>query len=786
MTNFSVLTNPQAASAVLNLNKTLTNLNISQERINTGFKVGSAKDDASTFAIALGMRSDVAGFRAVRENLALGKSTLGVASAAANQIAEELKAIKSKVTQAANQGTGRDLIQISIENARDQIKAITAAAQFNGVNLIDGSRRGETFDVVSSLDRDPAGKLNLSTIDVSYQDLSIEEVNRGLGAIRDLDVTEGKATETVTERSDPVSATVTLGAATDASITAAGTTQVDNEIQFNYIDADGEAQTLTFTVVAGATTNPFEIGSADDDVGALAVDLAAKLTAQTQDGGALAGLGFTFATDGTGVTDSTEVTVTRDLAKSPGEIAGFATATGATEYDQAGADFLLSEARPGVAQIELGFNKKLEAGDTIDITLNNGTNTSTFTLVVGEKNESGTNGALIAGSANKYFLDYADVVGNDTTDKTQAEVATLVASVLNDTTSGISDAMALHVGATEFAGDATPANNAFLVQAVNNQVVITDRNQAAADADQLVSFNMANAPGGSLDFDLMLAQVDEAEAVLKQVVGELGATEQRIDSQTTFMDELVKSINDGIGTLVDANMAEESAKFQALQVQQQLRETYQRMAHIEDEERRRIASDIHDQLGQKLSLLSIYFNLMKTDINPKQNSRLNQQLQQSEKLVESISTQLRDIIGDLYPAMLETWGLAYTLREFANRLSANLPLKVEINCFVPSDVPSRIQLQLLRIVQEGVTNIIKHAEASEAQVDLLILTDTLHMTIRDNGIGYSSLPTAEDRVAHRGLSIIQDRAASIGGTMSIRVHPEGGTELAIRSNQLMN
>jgi hypothetical protein len=78
------------------------------------------------------MRSDIAGFKSVRENLSLGKSTLGVASAAGEQIAEELKEIKSKVVQASNNSQGRDLIQNSIDNAMEQIKSITSAATFNG------------------------------------------------------------------------------------------------------------------------------------------------------------------------------------------------------------------------------------------------------------------------------------------------------------------------------------------------------------------------------------------------------------------------------------------------------------------------------------------------------------------------------------------------------------------------------------------------------------------------------------------------------------------------------
>jgi len=68
----------------------------------------------------------------------------------------------------------------------------------------------------------------------------------------------------------------------------------------------------------------------------------------------------------------------------------------------------------------------------------------------------------------------------------------------------------------------------------------------------------------------MLEQIDAAEGVLKSVTARLGATETAIATQSSYMEVLVNTVNDGIGTLVDANMAEESARFQALQVQQQL------------------------------------------------------------------------------------------------------------------------------------------------------------------------------------------------------------------------
>ena len=578
MPNFSVLTNPQAASALLNLNRTNDMVGQSQERINTGLRIGSAKDDAATFAIALGMKSDIAGYKAIRENLALGNSTMGVASAASDQIAEQIKEIREKVVQASNNETGRDLIQLSIDNAVEQIRGFVQSSTFNGINLIDGEKaqNNEIYSVVGNLVRDSTNTASLQKIDVAYQDLSIEESSRGLGVLKDVDVVEGKATETTTSRDDPLSATINLAAA-GVDLTSG------EEFTFSYKDAEGETQTLTFTT-ANASSGNFTIRCATGAGGTTstvaAEDLTAAFTNLSADGGPLQGLGFTIAS----ATNGTSVTITRDPAFGAGEIIGF-------NFDPLGSNtviddsrFTLNESHGGAAAIELTLNgtsrldltdgtaTKLQEGDTIDVTLyRSDTNiTQTFTFEVGERGKTVVNGASIAGSANKYSLNYADVVGTTISAKTIDDAAKIIADALVDNTAG-------RIGAdidTFLAGTmgTDPATDSITVQHIVGQgkIVLVDQIQDTTDNDRVVGFNMANAPGGDLDFDFMLQQIDQAEQHLKMVVGEIGSAQSRLEDQSAFMESLIKAMNDGVGTLVDANMAEESARFQALQVQQQL------------------------------------------------------------------------------------------------------------------------------------------------------------------------------------------------------------------------
>ena len=580
MPQFSILTNAGAQSALLNLNNTLRDLDNVQTRINTGLKVSSAKDNAATFTIALGMRSDVSAFKQVQETLNVGNGTLGVATAAASKIADEISTIKDSVIQASGQDSGRAEIQLAIDSAITSIKSFVQTSTFagNGVNLLDGAaeNRGTQYEVVSSLVRDSGGAASLSKLSVDYQDLSIEDAGRGLGDLLGLNVVEGKSQEDITTRNDPLSATITLQDGSGDLLVSG------EEFSFSYKDANGQTQTLTFNTADSSSGN-FSIrcatgGGATTSTRA-AEDLANALTNLTGSGGALEGLGFNISSTTTG----TSVTITRDPAFGPGEIIGF-------NYDSNGSNtvidnnnFALQESHGGAAAIELTFNgtsrldisdgtaSKLEAGDTVDVSLTNANTgiTQTFQFVVGAEGETVTNGASIAGTANKFSLNYADVVGNTTTAKTVDDVASVVAAALVDNTANqIGAEIDAFLGGNIGNGTA----DSILVQhnVGQGKVVLVDNLQAASNNDRLANFNMASAPGGILDFDAILSQVDAAESVLKTATANLGSMQRSLESQSAFMEELISSVNTGIGDLVDANMAEESARFQALQVQQQL------------------------------------------------------------------------------------------------------------------------------------------------------------------------------------------------------------------------
>lgn len=168
----SILTNNGAMVALQTLKGINVNMAKTQDQISTGKNINTAKDNAAVWAISKVMESDVEGFKGISDALNQGESTVSTARSAAESITGLLKDIKTKVVSAQTAGSNdRAKIQTDITALRDQITSVVGAAQFNGVNLIDGSS-SDPLRILSSLDRSGGG-VTASRIEVARQDLSM-------------------------------------------------------------------------------------------------------------------------------------------------------------------------------------------------------------------------------------------------------------------------------------------------------------------------------------------------------------------------------------------------------------------------------------------------------------------------------------------------------------------------------------------------------------------------------------------------------------------------------------
>jgi flagellin len=166
----SILTNNGAMVALQTLKSVNMNLGQTQNAISTGKNVATAKDNSAVWAISKVMESDVKGFKAIKDSLSLGESTVAVARNAAETVTDLLTQMKGKIVAAQEDNVDRNKINADVTALKDQISAVVGAAQFNGLNLVDGT--AASASVLSSLDRDNAGNVTASSITVTGQNLS--------------------------------------------------------------------------------------------------------------------------------------------------------------------------------------------------------------------------------------------------------------------------------------------------------------------------------------------------------------------------------------------------------------------------------------------------------------------------------------------------------------------------------------------------------------------------------------------------------------------------------------
>lgn len=166
----SILTNNSAMVALQTMKKINSNMAMTQSEISTGKSVSNAKDNAAVWAISKVMESDVKGFKGISDSLNLGSSTVAVAREAAETVTDLLTEMKGKIVAAQEGNVDRAKIQTDVAKLREQITSVVGAAQFNGLNLVNGSGSG-SVSILSSLDRSSSG-VATSSISVTTQNLS--------------------------------------------------------------------------------------------------------------------------------------------------------------------------------------------------------------------------------------------------------------------------------------------------------------------------------------------------------------------------------------------------------------------------------------------------------------------------------------------------------------------------------------------------------------------------------------------------------------------------------------
>jgi len=202
---------------------------------------------------------------------------------------------------------------------------------------------------------------------------------------------------------------------------------------------------------------------------------------------------------------------------------------------------------------------------------------------------------------------------------------------------------------------------------------------------------------------------------------------------------------------------------------------------IQEGERQRIASELHDGLGQKLSLLLLDLGNAKQAVQASGvDSAASESLERASKGAREAIDELRSSIMALYPSMLSDLGLVASLSWILRGISEAQPgLQIHSDVGIKdTDVPRPLHITVFRIVQEAVNNVLKHAGAGKLVVLLRGGTLAVTLTIADDGRGFDD-PLHTNRGHSGGLSGMLRRAQSSGGDLQIVSGPGAGTRITV-------
>ena len=202
-----------------------------------------------------------------------------------------------------------------------------------------------------------------------------------------------------------------------------------------------------------------------------------------------------------------------------------------------------------------------------------------------------------------------------------------------------------------------------------------------------------------------------------------------------------------------------------------------RVVEAQETERRHLARELHDEIGQALTVAQI--NLQMLTQSPAVDGMLPR-LQESLQVVDRVLEQVHDIALNLRPSMLDDFGLAPALRWLTERQAALIGLRAKFHAdTLAHRLDPVIETECFRVAQGALTNVVRHARAKTISVELLTEQGKLHLRVCDDGIGFDVAGLREKAVhgASLGLLSMEERAALAGGGLEFKCAPKQGTEV---------
>jgi len=214
----------------------------------------------------------------------------------------------------------------------------------------------------------------------------------------------------------------------------------------------------------------------------------------------------------------------------------------------------------------------------------------------------------------------------------------------------------------------------------------------------------------------------------------------------------------------------------------ELRELSKQLARLQEAERTRIARELHDRLGQSLTALSIFLTAERNSRSAGGPDGFIGRLDECLELTETLGRYTEDLMSELRPPMLDDYGLLSALNWFSERFQTLTGIRVEVEGSEELErLGQEAEIGLFRIVQEALTNVARHAEATSVRIGLEPAPGGVTLSIRDDGKGFEQSGwDRRKKQRHWGLAIMRERARAIGGQLFVESEPGKGTCITVK------
>ncbi len=272
------------------------------------------------------------------------------------------------------------------------------------------------------------------------------------------------------------------------------------------------------------------------------------------------------------------------------------------------------------------------------------------------------------------------------------------------------------------------------------------------------------------------------DGVLQSIVRDISERKRAEAELHKAYDELERRVEERTAELARANATLKAEIAERLRAEEARGELLRRLVTAQEEERRRISRELHDQMGQQLTALMMGLKTLDADSYGRQSALAT--LRQLQELTDQLSRETHTLAWGLRPPALDDLGLHTALYNYVEEWAERTRVPVDFHSagFEGGRLPLHHETALYRIAQEALTNVLKHSRADRVSFILVRRDDHVLVVVEDNGEGFDVEALMEPSVKERKLGLLgmRERATLLGGTLNIESAPGAGTSVFVR------